>query len=87
MMSPVIVLLTKLLVILIFLRIAVELLPRWLLAVIIFLLILYFNVLDPRVVRQIVNASSGLVDLLLPIVFLLITFRIVVSGGFGGRRR
>ena len=86
-MMSVVILLTQVLVVLIFCRIVVEFLPKWLLGGILLLLVLHFGILDPRVVRQMVGASSGLVGALIPLVFLLVAFRIVASGVFGGRKR
>ena len=87
MASNLVALLTKLLVVLIFLRLCVELLPRWLLIVIGVLVMLSFEVLSPQVTRQMRDASSGLIEALIPFLVLLVAFRIVTSGMFGGKRR
>ena len=87
MASDLVALLTKLLVVLIFLRSCLEFLPRWLLVVIGVLLMVSFEVLSPQVTRQTRDASSGLIEALIPFLVLLVAFRIVTSGVFGGKRR
>ena len=72
--------LIKLFLVVVFIRLAVMLLPAWLLAIIAILFISASGVLDPQLIKTIQQSSAPLVDLLLPFFFLLLAFSIIAKG-------
>lgn len=73
-------LLVKLLLIIAFARVAVLLLPAWILIIIAILLISASGILDPSLIQSVSKSSAPLADVLLPFLFLLLAFAIIVKG-------
>lgn len=72
--------LVKLFIIVVFIRLAITLIPPWLLAIIAILLIWASNILDPMLLKTVYTSSTPLLDLLLPFFFILLAFSIASKG-------
>ena len=85
-MDDVLMKLIQIFIILLFLRIAFELLPGWLLAAIFFLVVLSTGLIEPRLVQQAMGSSSGLFAALIPFAVVVVGLWIATAG-LGKKRK
>jgi len=84
-MTDVLIALIQLMLILILFRIAVTILPGWLLAIVFFIVVLSSGVLDPYLVQQAIGASSELLATVVPFIVVAIGLWMATAGL--GRRK